>query len=120
MDVLIYNQDKSELAPIRARYCDSFACRLIGLMFAKPLPIQVGLLLVQPRENRVDAAIHMLGVRMDLAVVWIDNNKKVVDLVLAKRWRPLYVPSRPARYKLEMNADHLSDFEIGDQLKFDV
>jgi len=120
MEVLIYNQDKPDLSPIQARYCASFTCRLRGLTFKKPLPAQKGLLLAQAHENRLDAAIHMVGVWMDLAVVWINTNKEVVDLVLARRWRPLYIPRSPARYVLEVNALHLSDYEIGDRLKFDA
>lgn len=120
MDVLIYNQDKPDLAPIQARYCASFFCRLRGLTFKRSIPTQTGLLFAHARENRLDAAITMIGVWVDLAVVWIDSDKKVVDLVLARPWRPLYIPSRSARYFLEMNALHLTDFEIGDRLDFDA
>jgi uncharacterized membrane protein (UPF0127 family) len=106
--------------PVLARYCSSFLCRLIGLTFRKSIPSGWGLLLVEKRENRLDTAIHMLGVWTDLAVVWIDSRKKVVDVRLARRWRPAYVPAHPAKYVLEMAPEHLNDFHIGDQLEFDL
>jgi len=116
---LIYNLDNPELKPVQARYCATFACRLIGLTFQrKPAPHR-GLLLVQERENRLDAAIHMLGVWMDLTVVWINKRKEVVDVQLARAWRPIYIPKKPALYKLEMAAEHLADFKVGDRLKFE-
>lgn len=117
--VLIYNLNNKETKPVKARYCNTFACRLIGLTFQrKPAPHQ-GLLLVQERDSRLDAAIHMLGVWMDLAVVWLNSSKEVVDIRLARRWRPIYIPAHPARYILEMAAEHLADFKVGDRLKFE-
>lgn len=116
---LIYNLDNPALKPVQARYCATFACRLRGLTFQrKPAPNQ-GLLLVQERESRLDAAIHMFGVWMDLTVVWINVRKEVVDVRLARAWRPVYVPKQPARYVLEMAAEHQVDFKVGDRLKFE-
>ncbi len=54
--------------------------------------------------------------RLDLAVFWINSELQVVDKVLAKSWRPAYVPCRPARYVLELHPDHLLDYEIGDKV----
>jgi hypothetical protein len=117
--VLIYNLTRPSTHPTQARYCSSFVCRLRGLTFRRSLPSADGLLLVQSRDSRVDASIHMLFVWIDLAVVWINNAQQVVDVRLARRWRPAYLPARPARYVLEMSAERLSDFRVGDQLRFE-
>ena len=84
------------------------------------MPSGQGLLLVQGRDSRLDTSIHMLFVWMDLAVVWINSAGEVVDVRLARSWRPAYLPGRPARYVLELAAVHLNDFEIGDQLSFET
>lgn len=104
---------------IQARYCATFLCRLRGLTFRRSLDPNEGLLLVQPRENRLDAAIHMLFVPMDLAVIWINEAKVVVDVQCARRWRPFYIPAQPARYILEVADSWLSAFHVGDQLNFE-
>ena len=75
-----------------------------------------GLLLVQPRQSRLDAAIHMLFMRMDIAVIWLDERLQVTDVRLARRWVPLYVPKRPAQYVLEVAPDWLEYFVVGDQI----
>jgi len=117
--VMVYNLDNPELEVVRAHFCASFACRLRGLTFRRtPAPNQ-GLLMVQSRESRLDAAIHMLGVWMDLAVVWINTRQVVVDVRLARRWRLFYLPEHPARYVLEMAVEHLADFKTGDRIKFE-
>ena len=100
------------------RYCNSFLCRLRGLMFRKSLATGEGLLLVQQRDGVLDSSIHMMFVNFDLAVVWINQQGEVVDTVLARRWRPGYVPKRPARYVLEFSPELLGEFNVGDQVQF--
>jgi uncharacterized protein len=119
MDTIqIQNLDQSLPAPLMAGYCNSFLCRLRGLMFRSRLAPGLGLLLVQPRDSRLDSAIHMLFVFMDLAAIWINTDKIVVDTVLARAWRLAYVPRRPARYILEIHPSRLPEFRIGDQVEF--
>jgi uncharacterized membrane protein (UPF0127 family) len=117
--IYIVNQTRPLQDTLQARYCADFLCRLRGLTFRRRLAAGEGLLLVQERENRLDAAIHMLFVFMDLAVIWIDADGQVVDRRLAKAWRPVYVPAQAARYVLEVSPARLGEFEIGDRLMFE-
>lgn len=105
-------------APLQAIYCDSFLCRLRGLMFRSHLDRGEGLLLVQARDSRIDSSIHMLFVYMDLGVIWINNDMTVVDTVRARAWRPAYAPQAAARYVLEIHPDRLGEFQVGDKLEF--
>jgi uncharacterized membrane protein (UPF0127 family) len=115
----VLNLDRPLKTPLRVRRCDSFWCRLRGLMMHPPLPDGEGLLLVQKQENRRDAAIHMFFMRMDLAVVWLNTACEVVDVRLAKRWRPAYTPQKPAKYVMELSAAQLIVFHVGDRLRFE-
>ena len=72
--------------------------------------------MAQPTEDRVNAAIHMFFMNFDITVVWMDKNLKVVDIVLARKWRPAYMPSQAARYVLELHANQFNRFQVGDQV----
>lgn len=85
-------------------------------MFRKSLGQHEGLVMVQPRSDRMDAAIHMFFMNFDIAVIWADENLRVVDSQIARRWRPAYVPSSSALYVIEIHPDRLADFKTGDQL----
>ena len=87
-------------------------------MFRRSLAANEGLLLVQKRENRSETAIHMLFMFMDLAVIWLNASKQVVDVKSARSWRLLYAPQSPAKYVLELPGEYLDAFQIGDQLQF--
>jgi uncharacterized membrane protein (UPF0127 family) len=116
--VVVTNQTRSLSGSISAGYYDRFFDRLRGLMFQPGIKRRHGVLLVQERENRIDAAIHMLFCNFELAIIWINSENKVVDTCLARRWRPYYMPARPAKYILETHPDHLPEFQEGDQLAF--
>jgi len=118
-EVFIKKSQAPVSPPIRARYCQSFLCRLRGLTFRKPLDREEGLLLVFNRESRLDTAIHMLGVNMNLAVFWLNRDQIIVDRRLARKWHPFYLPKAPACYVLEIAADRLDDFVLGEALQFE-
>jgi uncharacterized membrane protein (UPF0127 family) len=116
--IRIGNKDRPLPAPLQAIYCDRFICRLCGFMFRSSLASGEGLILVQGRDSRLDAAIHMLFVFMDLAVIWINSENVVVDTVLARAWHSAYIPRQAAKYILEIHPDRLKEFKIGDHIEF--
>lgn len=117
--VHIHNESRLGVNAIRAVYCDHFSCKLRGLMFNRELRPNEGLLLVQGKDSRLDASIHMLFMWIDLAVIWIDSSLHVVDVKLARRWRLAYFPARPAQYVLELPVENLNCFDIGDSVVFE-
>jgi uncharacterized membrane protein (UPF0127 family) len=117
--VTIHNVTQPSKQPVLARYCNSFLCRLRGLMFVKELPKGMGLLLVQSRDSRLDSAIHMFFMRMDIAAVWISDAGEVVDVRHARRWSPGIVPQKPARYVLEIPLANRNEYRVGDKVRFE-
>lgn len=117
--VTIRNLSKPELSPIRGKWCQSFAARLRGFTFRSSLERDEGLVLVDTRDSRIDASIHMFFVWTDLAVAWVNSENEVVDTTLAKSWRPFYGPSRPARYVIEYHPARHGDLQPGDRIAFD-
>ena len=114
----LQNLSRPGARPLSVHYCASFLCRLRGLTFRR-LPPDGGLLLVESRDSRLDSSIHMLFVFFDLAVVWINSAGEVVDVKCARRWRPAYLPERPARYVLELAVERLDDFKVGDLVRIE-
>jgi uncharacterized membrane protein (UPF0127 family) len=116
--IRIENKRQSLPIPIRAVYCESFLCRLRGLMFQSRLAYEEGLLLVEKHDSRLGTAIHLLFLTLDLAVIWINSMHIVVDTTLAHSWHPIYFSRQPARYVLEIHPSRLNEFKIGDHLEF--
>jgi uncharacterized membrane protein (UPF0127 family) len=118
-NITIFNQSNSDCLPITAKYCDTFMCRFRGLMLQKSISPDIGVLLVESGESKVNTSIHMLFMNFDIAAIWLNDDLQVVDTVLAKRWKLLYLPQTPASYILETHPSRMSTFQVGDQLRFD-
>ena len=117
--IFVRNLNQPDLSPARVKYCDSFLCRLRGLMFRDRLEPDDGLLLVQGKhDSRIDTSIHMLFVPFDLTVIWINTDMTVVDKIVAKTWRPAYAPAKPACFILEIHPERWDDYQIGDKVEF--
>ncbi len=104
---------------LTARYCESFLCKLIGLTFRRKLPNGRGLVLVEKKDDRMLTGIHMLFVFMKLGIVWINNEGRVVDARIAKPWLSFLLPKDAARFVLEIVPERISEFQIGDKVKFE-
>lgn len=107
--------------PIRVRVLSDYWSRFRGLMLYPNIPYGDGVLIVEPREGRFETAIHMFFMRFAIAAVWIDAAMKVADVRLARPWRSVYVPERPAMMVLETRPDYLGRFRVGDdvQIRFE-
>lgn len=116
---VLRNVQTGEIVLDRVRWCASFWCHLRGLQFVSHLPETEGLLFVTSAESKTNTAIHMFFMLFSIGVIWMDSGGKVVDVCLAKPWRPLYAPKAPAQYYLEANPSILQRVKIGDVLRFD-
>jgi len=114
----VRNEASGQRVLSQVRRCSSFQCRLRGLTFRPALSDDEGLLLVGRRETRADSAIHMFFVFFPIGVVWLNGEGRVVDTVLARPFRPLYVPSAPAKDVLEGPEELLDRVSVGQRLRF--
>jgi uncharacterized membrane protein (UPF0127 family) len=110
----------------QAKWCASFGRKLRGFTFTRRVPVWPpqtaadALVLVESGDGRVNTSIHMLFVSFDLGVVWVNNAGEVVDVVLAKSWRPSYAPQAPARYVIEAHPAILERVHVGDTIRFEA
>jgi len=97
---------------------DSFMSRFLGLMFRNNL--ERGLILKLPSSrSRRGSAIHMFFMKFPLDIIFVDADKKIVDMVSIEPWKT-YTPKAPAKYVIEMEKGSINNFnlEIGDELDF--
>jgi len=99
-------------------FADSFMSRFMGLMFRKDP--ERGLILKLPSSrSRRGSAIHMFFMRFPLDIIFLDYDKKVVDMVSIKPWNT-YTPKSPAKYVIELKEGSINNYklEIGDEMDF--
>lgn len=95
---MIDQKTKSRLAK-KIYVCDSLFSKATGLMFRKKLEDSAMLFLF--KEDRI-VGLHMLFVFQSIDVLWLDKNKKIVEL--KENFKPFttYIPKNVARYVVEL------------------
>ncbi|MBN1430373.1 MAG: DUF192 domain-containing protein [Anaerolineae bacterium] len=116
----LINTENDDILLDQVRWCDSFLCKLMGLMFRRKLAHREGLLLVEPFASRAGTTIHMFFMAFPIAAIWLDNEFVVVDKAHARPWRPFYAPCKAARYTLEASPTLLDRVQIGNKLRFEA
>ena len=116
---MLVNQTTGQTLTARVKMCDTFWRKLQGLMFRRALDPDESLVFCYSRESTAETSIHMFFVFFSIAVVWLDAERRVVDKVLAKPFRPYYAPQKPAQFFVEGDPGLLEQVQIGDQLAFE-
>jgi uncharacterized membrane protein (UPF0127 family) len=115
---MLSNADTGETLAKRVVLCNTFWRKFKGLMFRRTLDAQEAFVFVYPRESVTETTIHMLFVFFPIAVLWLDGEKRVVDKVIAKPFRPVYAPKKAAQYFVEGVPELAGRVEIGDRIAF--
>lgn len=91
----------------------------IGLMFRKTMKTNEGMLFIFPKEQYL--SFWMKNTYLPLAIIFIDSNKKVVDIFFPEPLSTNQVtPSRPSKYVLEILSNVAKEIDIkkGDIISF--
>jgi uncharacterized membrane protein (UPF0127 family) len=114
----LVNQTTREPLAHRIIRCDTFGRRLRGLMFRRRLLSDEAYLFVFENESIVAATVHMLFVFFPISLVWLDAQRRVVDVRMAKSFCPYYAPRKAARYLIEGVPRLLDRVSVGDLIGF--
>jgi uncharacterized membrane protein (UPF0127 family) len=115
---MLTNASTGDTLATRVVLCDTFWLKFKGLMFRRALDPQEVYVFAYPRESITETTIHMFFVFFSIAVLWLDSERRVVDKVIAKPFRPLYAPKQAAQYFVEGVPELLDRVKLGDLVDF--
>lgn len=115
---LIINQTRPLSNSIALSLCDTFWSRFRGLMLRPSLHPGEGIILAENSQSVLNATIHMLFMRFDIGLVWLNREHQVVDRKIARQWQLAVAPQAPAAYILEIHPTQLEQFQVGDYVEF--
>jgi uncharacterized membrane protein (UPF0127 family) len=116
---VIKNLTSGQIIATEVKWCDTFLSKGRGLMFRRAIQEDEALVFAESKESISLTSIHMFFVFSPIAVIWLDAERKVVDKVLARPFRPCYAPQRPAQYFIEGHPNILDKVQIGDRLELE-
>lgn len=113
---MITNKTKKFVIIKKAKLCREVFCKAFGFMFRFRKP-DYALVFVFRSERRAD--LHMLFVFFPIDVLFLDKNKKIIDI--KKKFKPFsyYAPKAHAKYVIEVPVGRLNKTGVGDRIDFD-
>lgn len=110
---------KNNLLADKVKYCTNTFSRTKGLRFSKSLKEKQAIILVAEKESIRETMIDMLFVFFPIDVLWLNKEKKVVDIRRnVKPFTLIVIPKRPAKYIIELKTGMTNNINLGDELKF--
>lgn len=116
----LVNVTTGETVARRVTRCDTFWTRGRGLMFRRRLAADEAYVFPGSRDSIALTTIHMFFVFFPVAVLWLDHERKVVDVVLAYPFRMRYAPSEPARHFVEGLPTLLDKVRVGEVVDWEA
>jgi len=113
---MLYNETTKKMI-IKTKHAKSHLQKAIGLMFSCKKKFDYGLIFDMGKESIIGSSIHMMFVFYPIFVVFLNEDKVVVDAKVAKSWR-FYSPKFPARYVLELPTKFKEKIKEGERLVF--
>ena len=114
--ILIKKENNEKIANIK--FANSYFSRLKGLMFKKKLDYA---LVLKPAKisNKTASAIHSCFMRINIDVLFLDENKEIYEMKQRlKPWK-FYTPSIGAKYIIELKEGSIEKYKISIKDKLD-
>ncbi len=115
---MLINLSRNSVLCEKVRFARSSFERFKGLMFERESNFDYALVFELPFESRLGASIHMLFVFFPIDVVYLDSDKRVVDVVSAEPWGFNYTPRKPAKFFVELRRGLGKKVSVGDFLSW--
>lgn len=116
---MLFNKSTGKKVMDRVVIAEQHWQKMKGLMFEDPARFDYGLVFVLRRESIAKAAIHMLFVFFPIDVVYLDKERKVVDI--ARNLQPFtlgYSPKKPSKFFVELPAGKANGIKTGHELEW--
>jgi uncharacterized membrane protein (UPF0127 family) len=112
----IKNKVKSNLIIEKTKLADTFFKRATGLMFYPKKKFNFALIFDLERTTLVGASIHMFFVFFPINLIFLDENKKILEIKKNLKPFQLYNPKLASRFIIELPVSVKLEVTNGDQL----
>ncbi|MFH1587709.1 MAG: DUF192 domain-containing protein [Candidatus Diapherotrites archaeon] len=116
---MLENKTKKSKILDKTRIADSHWKKFKGLMLESKKNFDYALIFEFAEQGTLINAIHMLFVFFPIDAIYLDENKKAVDIKRnLKPWTLYYAPKKPAKYLIELPEEKGKEIELNDELNW--
>ncbi len=114
---MLFNKTTGKKIIERVKYAEGFFGRFKGLMFERKSRFDYALVFEVPQSGIANISIHSFFVFFKFDAVFLDKEKKVVDLAISlKPFVSFFAPKKPSKYLIELPEEKAREIKIGHYL----
>jgi uncharacterized protein len=110
---MLKNISKKQIIVKKTKVCNSIFSKALGLMFSKKSD-DLALIFIFEKEQLVP--LHMFFVFYSIDVIYLDKDKKVVEIKKSFNPWEFYNPKNKSKYVVELISGKAKDITIGNKL----
>lgn len=103
----------------KVKIADNSFDRMKGLMFEDEKKFDYGLVMVMSKESRLESSIHMMFVFFPIEVLFLNQNKIIVDKVTLNPFHLNHTPKKAAKYVIELPKGTTKSAKLGDKVTWE-
>lgn len=103
----------------KVRHCRNFAEQAKGLMFERRKNFDYALVFHLPFESRAGVSVHMMFVFFPIDIVYLDRQKRIVEIARLRPWQLNHTPAKPAKWFIELPEGKARGLRVGQKMEWD-
>jgi uncharacterized protein len=116
---LLYNKTSKKTIMNKIKIAKTFYSKFKGLMFESKKKFDYALVFEFTQKGTTINAIHMLFVFFSIDAVFLNENKKVIEIKKnLKPWTLFYAPKKPAKYLIELPEGKSNEIKLNDEIEW--
>jgi len=116
---MLFNKTKGNRVISRVKFAEGFLGKFKGLMLEKRQNFDYALVFDFEGEKKTGASIHMMFVFFPIDAVYLNKEKKVVDIAMSlKPFAINYTPRKKSAFLLELPEGYAKGISIGDKISW--
>jgi uncharacterized protein len=120
VNILLRNITQNKIISNEIKIADNFFKRAKGLMFSSKKSFNYSLIFNLERNTIIGASIHMFFVFFKINLIFLNENKEIIEIKKNLKPFQIYNPKNYCRYIIELPVDFdIKYLNIGDILTWD-
>ena len=116
---MLFNQTQNQILIEKIKIAKTHHQKAKGLMFENKNKFDYALIFDFEKEVRMQASLHMMFVFFPITVLFLDSEKKIIEVANLKPFQLNYTPKHKVRYALEVPVRLEPKVKLGDELKWE-
>ncbi|MDO8428976.1 MAG: DUF192 domain-containing protein [Candidatus Diapherotrites archaeon] len=115
---MLFNKTQNQIIIEKVKLAQTRHQKAKGLMFENQKNFNYALVFDFEKEVRMQASLHMMFVFFPIVVLFLNSEKKIVEIAHLKPFQLNYTPKNKIQYAIELPEEKINQVQLNDVLEW--